>query len=148
MTASHLSIVLVAFALGVAIAVTVLVIRRPASDTASVPDQRPALWVLLLVATVPLAVFTTMAGAGILAILIDRCSLWGCYPKRSVSELDLSLPTVGLGLGLCAIIFAVWWLALLPSPLPRKVTARRTVRLLVASVATLFAAGHAVFGIG
>lgn len=148
MTASYLLVMIVGFALCVAVAVAIAVSRRRALDAAPGAEQRSALWALLLVGTVPLAVFTTMAGAGILAILIDRCGLWGCYPSRSVSELDLSLPTLGLGLGLCGIIFGVWWLALLPSPLPRTTRARRTIRLVVASIATLIAAVHAVFGIG
>ena len=148
MTASYLSIVLIGFALCVAIAVVVLIVRpRAAPGTALVPGQRSALWALVLVATVPLGVFTTMMGAGILSLLVGRCGLWECYPNRSLADLDFSLPTLGLGFGLCAVIFAVWWLALLPSPIPRDPTVRRTIRLVVASIATLAPAAHAVYGL-
>ncbi|MFT3861949.1 hypothetical protein [Micropruina sp.] len=112
------------------------------------PEQRSSLWALVRIATVPLALVTTMLGAGVLAIAIDRYGLWQCYPKRTLAELDFSLPTLGFAVGLCAVLFAVWWLALLPSPIPRNAAARRTLRLAVASIATLFVAAHAVFGLG
>ncbi|MFT3861942.1 hypothetical protein [Micropruina sp.] len=152
MTANSLFFLLVGFVCCVAIVLAIVIVRRNSADVASeaavMPDQRSPLWALMLIATVPLACFTTLVGGGVLAILLGRCSLWGCSPSWPLSELDFSLPVIGFGLGLCAVIFGIWWLALLPSPLPRNAVARRTIRFVVASVGTLFAVAHAVLGVG
>lgn len=153
MSTGSLYIVLIVAVVGLAALIyAVLAVRRSRTPAASsLPSaERPprsALWALLLITTVPLAVYATAMGGFIMAVILDRCYLWACNSNPTLADLDLSPGTLGQCAFIAALSFGVWWLALLPSPLPRNPRLRRALQLGIATLATLLIAVEAFFGI-
>lgn len=151
MTGNSYFFLFVGFVLCVVIVLAIVTVRgswvEAASGIVVTPDQRSPLWALTLIATIPIASYINLLGGGILSLLLGRCSLWGCSPSRPLAELEFSPRTIAFGLALCAVIFGIWWLALLPNPLPRNPVVRRAIWLVIAFIGTLLAVVYAVFGV-